>query len=99
MVLECHTNLVRCRHFGDAPDLSDFRGGAFPRMVHFPKEPSSAVLKAQNTAYLPGFPVVRSPKPDGRSKSVRPTFYSGPSMFLDGRPWTSPAIWTDGLDW
>ena len=41
MVLKCHTNLVRCRHFGDAPDLSDFRGGAFPRMVHFPKEPSS----------------------------------------------------------
>ena len=25
MVLKIHTNLVRCRHSGDAPDLSDFR--------------------------------------------------------------------------
>ena len=46
MILKCYTNLVRCRHFGDAPDLSDFRGGAFPRMVHFPKEPSSIGLIA-----------------------------------------------------
>ncbi len=34
-MLNYHTNLVESRHFDFAPDLPDFRGGAFPRVVRF----------------------------------------------------------------
>ncbi len=39
-VLNYHTNLVESRHFDFAPDLPDFRGGAFPRVVRFLVETS-----------------------------------------------------------
>lgn len=40
-MLNYHTNLVESRHFDFAPDLPDFRGGAFPRVVRIPVETSN----------------------------------------------------------
>ncbi len=37
-VLNYYTNLMESRHFDFAPDLSDFRGDAFPREVQLPGE-------------------------------------------------------------
>ncbi len=43
-VLNYHTNLVESKHFDFAPDLPDFRGGAFPRVVRFLVETSNTTL-------------------------------------------------------
>ncbi len=42
-MLNYHTNLVESRHFDFAPDLPDFRGGAFPRVVRFLVDTSNAL--------------------------------------------------------
>ncbi len=44
-MLNYHTNLVESRHFDFAPDLPDFRGGAFPRVVRFLVDTSIATKK------------------------------------------------------
>ncbi len=40
-MLNYHINLMKSRHFDFAPDLPNFRGDAFPRVVRFLIETSN----------------------------------------------------------
>ncbi len=46
-MLNCHTILVKSRHFDFASDLPDFRGVAFPRELQIPMETSNKIQDAR----------------------------------------------------
>ncbi len=52
-MLNYHTNLVESRHFDFAPDLPDFRGGAFPRVVRFLVDTSICTIVPRDSKFLP----------------------------------------------
>ncbi len=60
-MLNYHTNLVESRHFDFAPDLPDFRGGAFPRVVRFLVDTSKSLANKASAAEISHSHVIFAP--------------------------------------